>query len=220
MVVVSVPHSLSILCVFVDGALTGRATLGFLWLGVGKTALTTRFQQGQFSGDYDPTIEGRFSSDCFSRRFASLALYGIDAYRKQAVIDDEVAMIDILDTGAAMIDILDTPGQEAYTSVLDQLRSRYSTKSLRFFPPTAFVPPLPCFIVSDVISCRPLVEQYLRVGEGFLLVYSTTSRESFEATNRLHQQILQVRDKANVPILLIGNKCDLEYERQVGMNGE
>jgi GTPase SAR1 family protein len=129
-------------------------------------------------------------------------------------------VIDILDTGVALIDILDTPGQEAYASVLDQLRLRYLTKSLRFFPPTALVLPLPCFIVSDVISCRPLVEQYLRVGEGFLLVYSMTSRESFEATNRLHQQILQVRDKANVPILLIGNKCDLDYERQVGMNGE
>ena len=60
----------------------------------------------------------------------------------------------------------------------------------------------------------------MRAGEGFLLVYSITSWESFEETNRFHQQILQVKDKDNVPILLIGNKHDLDYERQVGMDGE
>jgi len=61
-------------------------------------------------------------------------------------------------------------------------------------------------------------EQYMRTGEGFILVYSITARESFEEINQFHQQILRVKDKDNFPMVLVGNKCDLEYERQVGMN--
>src|ERR1700735_4970909 len=93
-----------------------------------------------------------------------------DSYRKQCVIDDEVALLDVLDTA----------GQEEYSAMR---------------------------------------EQYMRTGEGFLLVYSITSRESFEEINTFHQQILRVKDKDNFPMILVGNKCDLEYERQVGING-
>jgi len=117
--------------------------------GVGKSALTVRFIQSHFVEEYDPTIE--------------------DSYRKQAVIDDEVALIDVLDTA----------GQEEYGAMR---------------------------------------EQYMRTGEGFILVYSITARESFEEINQFHQQILRVKDKDNFPMVLVGNKCDLEYERQVGMN--
>ena len=62
-------------------------------------------------------------------------------------------------------------------------------------------------------------EQYMRTGEGFLLVYSITSRSSFEEISTFHQQILRVKDKDYFPVIVVANKCDLEYERQVGMNG-
>ncbi|KAG0207265.1 Ras GTPase [Mortierella sp. GBA43] len=58
-------------------------------------------------------------------------------------------------------------------------------------------------------------EQYMRTGEGFLLVYSITSRNSFEEISTFHQQILRVKDKDFYPIILVANKCDLEHERQV-----
>ena len=58
-------------------------------------------------------------------------------------------------------------------------------------------------------------EQYMRTGEGFLLVYSITSRQSFEEIQTFEQQILRVKDKDYFPIILVGNKCDLEGERQV-----
>ncbi len=58
-------------------------------------------------------------------------------------------------------------------------------------------------------------EQYMRTGEGFLLVYSITSRQSFEEIMTFQQQILRVKDKDYFPIILVGNKCDLEGERQV-----
>lgn len=62
-------------------------------------------------------------------------------------------------------------------------------------------------------------EQYMRTGEGFLLVYSITSRQSFEEIVTFQQQILRVKDKDYFPIIVVGNKCDLEGERQVSTEG-
>ncbi|CAO1630632.1 unnamed protein product [Parajaminaea phylloscopi] len=115
--------------------------------GVGKSALTIQFIQSHFVDEYDPTIE--------------------DSYRKQCLIDEEVALLDVLDTA----------GQEEYSAMR---------------------------------------EQYMRTGEGFLLVYSITSRNSFDEISTFHQQILRVKDKDYFPVIVVANKCDLEYERQVG----
>lgn len=93
-----------------------------------------------------------------------------DSYRKQCVIDDEVALLDVLDTA----------GQEEYSAMR---------------------------------------EQYMRTGEGFLLVYSINSRQSFEEILTFQQQILRVKDKDHFPIIVVGNKCDLENERQVSTEG-
>lgn len=62
-------------------------------------------------------------------------------------------------------------------------------------------------------------EQYMRTGEGFLLVYSITSRQSYEEIMTFQQQILRVKDKDYFPIIVVGNKCDLEGERQVSKEG-
>ena len=62
-------------------------------------------------------------------------------------------------------------------------------------------------------------EQYMRTGEGFLLVYSITDRQSFEEIMTFQQQILRVKDKDYFPIIVVGNKCDLEAERQVSTEG-
>ncbi|KAI8147067.1 ras family-domain-containing protein [Fennellomyces sp. T-0311] len=60
-------------------------------------------------------------------------------------------------------------------------------------------------------------EQYMRNGEGFLLVYASTSRLSFEEISTFHQQISRVKDRDSFPMVLVANKCDLEQERQVSM---
>ncbi|KAI9821515.1 MAG: Ras GTPase [Phylliscum demangeonii] len=114
--------------------------------GVGKSCLTIQLIQSHFVDEYDPTIE--------------------DSYRKQCMIDEEVALLDVLDTA----------GQEEYSAMR---------------------------------------EQYMRTGEGFLLVYSITSRQSFEEIVTFQQQILRVKDRDYFPIIVVGNKCDLESERQV-----
>ncbi|KAJ3056242.1 Ras GTPase [Rhizophlyctis rosea] len=61
-------------------------------------------------------------------------------------------------------------------------------------------------------------EQYMRSGEGFLLVYTITSRSSFEEILSFQQQILRVKDRDSFPIVLVGNKCDLDHDRAVGVN--
>lgn len=93
-----------------------------------------------------------------------------DSYRKQCVIDDEVALLDVLDTA----------GQEEYSAMR---------------------------------------EQYMRTGEGFLLVYSITSRQSFDEIQVFQQQILRVKDRDYFPIIIVGNKCDLDGEREVSRQG-
>jgi hypothetical protein len=62
-------------------------------------------------------------------------------------------------------------------------------------------------------------EQYMRTGEGFLLVYSITSRESYEEIRTFQQQILRVKDKDVFPMVVVGNKLDLANERKVTVEG-
>lgn len=58
-------------------------------------------------------------------------------------------------------------------------------------------------------------EQYMRTGEGFLLVYSSSSQNSFDELTSYYHQILRVKDVEYVPIVVVGNKIDLVEERQV-----
>lgn len=58
-------------------------------------------------------------------------------------------------------------------------------------------------------------EQYMRSGEGFLLVYSVADRSSFDELPRLHRQILRVKDRDEFPMLMVANKADLQHQRMV-----
>ena len=97
-----------------------------------------------------------------------------------------------------MLEVLDTAGQEEYTALRDQ---------------------------------------WIRDGEGFVLVYSITNRHSFDRIQKFHAQVQRVKESANpssptgasylqpqmntptqygpVPVMLVGNKSDKHYERQV-----
>lgn len=78
-------------------------------------------------------------------------------------------------------------------------------------------------------------EQYMRSGEGerplqigidrknyfflslvgFILVFSVTDFASFEEIFKFHRQILRVKDRDEFPMLMVGNKSDLEAQRVV-----
>jgi len=57
---------------------------------------------------------------------------------------------------------------------------------------------------------------YMKNGQGFVLVYSITAQSTFNDLQDLREQILRVKDTEDVPMVLVGNKCDLEEERVVG----
>ncbi|XP_037830439.1 ras-related protein ralB-B isoform X3 [Kryptolebias marmoratus] len=59
-------------------------------------------------------------------------------------------------------------------------------------------------------------DNYFRSGEGFLLVFSITEQESFTAT--AEEQILRVKEEEGIPLLLVGNKSDLEDRRKVSVD--
>jgi len=61
-------------------------------------------------------------------------------------------------------------------------------------------------------------EQYMRSGEGFLLVFSLNDHSSFDEIPKFQRQILRVKDRDEFPMLLVGNKCDLEHQRQVSLD--
>src|SRR6516164_6901926 len=107
--------------------------------GVGKSCLTIQLIQSHFVDEYDPTIEGSPPPSPHPPRESRADVVLVDSYRKQCVIDDEVALLDVLDTA----------GQEEYSAMR---------------------------------------EQYMRTGEGFMLVYSITSRQSFEEITTFQQQ--------------------------------
>ena len=52
-------------------------------------------------------------------------------------------------------------------------------------------------------------DQYMRTGEGFLLVFAINNIKSFEDINVYREQIKRVKDAEIVPMVLVANKCDL-----------
>jgi GTPase KRas len=60
-----------------------------------------------------------------------------------------------------------------------------------------------------------LRDQWIRDCEGFVIIYSITSRSSFEQVSTFKEQVMRVKDVDSLPMMLVGNKCDLEHKREV-----
>jgi Ras-related protein Rap-1B len=55
----------------------------------------------------------------------------------------------------------------------------------------------------------------MKQGQGFLLVFSITSKSSLNELSELREQIVRIKEDENVPIVIVGNKSDLEEDRAV-----
>lgn len=81
-----------------------------------------------------------------------------------------------------------------------------------------------------------LRDQWIRDGEGFVLVYSITSRNSYDRIRKFYNQVQRVKESHHpasptgptylqaqmapvysgpVPVMLVGNKSDKHHEREV-----
>ena len=58
-------------------------------------------------------------------------------------------------------------------------------------------------------------DHYIRNGQGFIIVYSLISRETFYEVDNFRCQIQHVKEKDFFPMVLCGNKCDAINDRQV-----
>ena len=60
-----------------------------------------------------------------------------------------------------------------------------------------------------------ITDMWISFGEGFLLVFAINDADSFEKIKLLYNRILKGKHGIKYPILLVGNKQDLENERKV-----
>jgi len=58
-------------------------------------------------------------------------------------------------------------------------------------------------------------DQYMCTGNGFVLTYAINSRSSYDEINTFRERIIRIKDTTTFPMVLCGNKCDLETDRQV-----
>ncbi|KAG0024163.1 Ras GTPase, partial [Entomortierella chlamydospora] len=65
------------------------------------------------------------------------------------------------------------------------------------------------------VYSRSIAESYVRDGEGFMFVYSITSRNSFDEISGLYQEVLQIKGDVPICAVLVATKSDLHQERQV-----
>ena len=55
----------------------------------------------------------------------------------------------------------------------------------------------------------------MKNGQGFVLAYSIIAQSTFNDLPDLKEQILRVKDCDSVPMVLVGNKCDLADQRVI-----
>jgi GTPase KRas protein len=58
-------------------------------------------------------------------------------------------------------------------------------------------------------------ENYLGAGDGFIILYSITSKDSLREALTWYEELIRYRQTKKLPIVLVGNKCDLEDQREV-----
>jgi GTPase SAR1 family protein len=62
-----------------------------------------------------------------------------------------------------------------------------------------------------------IFDQALRCGQGFIVVYDITDRNSFLKVDHYIKKIYDQTEEINIPIMLVGNKCDLKSDRNVSI---
>ena len=59
------------------------------------------------------------------------------------------------------------------------------------------------------------MDMWISFGEGFLLVFALNDRESFELLKGKYERVMKGKHGIKCPIILVGNKQDLDKERKI-----
>ncbi|EXK31227.1 hypothetical protein FOMG_12968 [Fusarium oxysporum f. sp. melonis 26406] len=108
-----------------------------------------------------------------------------DSYRTQLQVDGRQVILEILDTAGT-----------------EQFGRSSLSQQLSHDPRTDV----------GTVAMRDL---YMKTGQGFLLVFSITSSSSLSELAGLREEIIRIKDDENVPLVIVGNKADLEENRAV-----
>ncbi|KAJ3592635.1 hypothetical protein NHX12_007762 [Muraenolepis orangiensis] len=155
--------------------------------GVGKSALTVQFVTGTFIEKYDPTIE--------------------DFYRKEIEVDSSPSVLEILDTA----------GTEQFAS----MRDLYIKNGQGFILVYSLVNQQS---FQDIKPMRDQIIRVKRVSESQMAVSSKHRGYEGLATGapalrrpcrRSYTRVMCFDGYEKVPVILVGNKVDLESEREV-----
>ncbi|KAK9416681.1 putative P-loop containing nucleoside triphosphate hydrolase protein [Seiridium unicorne] len=150
---------------------------------------TTLLYWVQFANVEKPTIGG-VGKSCLTAQFVHNEW--IESY--DPTIEDSYRTQVSVDGRQVVLEILDTAGTEQFGS--------YGPAS----SPGTFETD------SAAVAMRDL---YMKTGQGFLLVFSIASSSSLAELAGLRDEIIRIKDDENVPIVICGNKADLEDQRTV-----
>ena len=70
-------------------------------------------------------------------------------------------------------------------------------------------------VQDNLLQVADPLSRCVQWADGFLLVYSITDYDSYQAIRPLYQHIRKVHPDARVPVVIVGNKGDLLHARQV-----
>lgn len=59
------------------------------------------------------------------------------------------------------------------------------------------------------------LDELIRQASGFIMVYDITQRQSFEELQKFYDRVLHVKNKSHLPMVLVGNKCDVGEQRKI-----
>jgi Ras-related protein Rap-2C len=179
-------------------------------VGVGKSALVVQFCKGKFVERFDPTIE--------------------DAYRQQAEVDGQAHMVSKT-TPRKYKDNAQHTNSNTNT-VTKHKHTHTHTHAAIFWSIVLTLLQLEIYDTAGQEEFSSLRDTYIKASEGFLLVYSTTAIRTFQHV-RLQTPVVYNHFSINfpqaqkllthihkmksvdVPVVLIGNKKDMEDQREV-----
>jgi GTPase KRas len=57
--------------------------------------------------------------------------------------------------------------------------------------------------------------QFIRESDGAIIVYTITDSSSLRNLRKFYLKCCRIKDSDSVPVVVVGNKCDLEDQREV-----
>ncbi|KFA69801.1 hypothetical protein S40285_02456 [Stachybotrys chlorohalonatus IBT 40285] len=125
-----------------------------------------------------------------------------DSYRTHLMVDGRHVMLEMYVTKRMLVEF--TTNRDFLAALTRQAQSNsvgHDPSQMFFFK-----------LIPFLVAMRDL---YMKTGQGFLLVFSITSASSLEELGNLRDEIIRIKDDENVPMVIVGNKADLEENRAV-----